>query len=78
LEAHAELILALVTEGADLTLKETLVELLKRGVRTSKSALSRFFIRHNITLKKNSTSCGTTASGRGPRTPTLDARARHA
>ena len=78
LEAHAEFILALVTERADLTLKETLVELLKRGVRTSKSALSRFFIRHNITLKKNSTSRGTTASGRGPRTPTLDARARHA
>ena len=78
LEAHAEFILALVTERADLTLKETLVELLKRRIRTSKSALSRFFIRHNITLKKNSTSRGTTASGRGPRTPTLDARARHA
>jgi transposase len=52
LEAHAEFILALVTERADLTLKETLVELLKRRIRTSKSALSRFFIRHNITLKK--------------------------
>jgi transposase len=78
LEAHAEFILALVTERADLTLKETLVELLKRRIRTSKSALSRFFIRHNITLKKNFTSRGTTASGRGPRTPTLDARARHA
>jgi transposase len=78
LEAHAEFILALVTERTDLTLKETLVELLKRRIRTSKSALSRFFIRHNITLKKNSTSRGTTASGRGPRAPTLDARARHA
>lgn len=78
LEAHAEFILALVTERTDLTLKETLVELLKRRIRTSKSALSRFFIRHNITLKKNSTSRGTTASGRGPRAPMLDARARHA
>jgi transposase len=78
LEAHAEFILALVTERTDLTLKETLVELLKRRIRTSKSALSRFFIRHNITLKKNSASRGTTASGRGPRAPTLDARARHA
>jgi transposase len=78
LEAHAEFILVLVTKQSDLTLKETLVELLKRRIRTSKSALSRFFIRHNITLKKNSASRGTTASGRGPRAPTLDARARHA
>jgi len=53
LEAHAERILALVAERPDLTLKETLVELLKRRIRTSKSALSRFFIRHNITFKKS-------------------------
>jgi hypothetical protein len=33
-------------------LKETLVELLKRRIRTSKSALSRFFVRHDITFKK--------------------------
>jgi hypothetical protein len=78
LEAHAEWILAGVAERPDLTLKETLVELLKRRIRTSKSALSRFFIRHNITLKQKSASRGTTTSGRGPRAPTLDARARHA
>ncbi len=53
MEAHAERILALVAERPDLTLKETLVELLKRRIRTSKSALSRFFIRHNITFKKS-------------------------
>ena len=52
LEAHAEQILALVAERPDLTLKEALVELLKRRIRTSKSALSRFFIRHDITFKK--------------------------
>ena len=52
LETHAEWILALVAERPDLTLKETLVELLKRRIRTSKSALSRFLIRHDITLKK--------------------------
>jgi hypothetical protein len=32
LEAHAEYILALVAEQPDLTLKETLVELLKRRI----------------------------------------------
>jgi transposase len=52
LEAHAERILALVAERPDLTLKEALVELLKRRIRTSKSALSRFFDRHGITVKK--------------------------
>jgi transposase len=78
LEAHAEYILALVAERPDLTLKETLAELLKRRIRTSKSALSRFFARHDITFKKKPASRGTTTSGRGPRAPTLDARARHA
>ena len=53
LEAHKESILALVAEQPDLTLKETLVKLLKRRIRTSKSALSRFFARHGITLKKS-------------------------
>ena len=78
LEAHAEKILALVAERADLTLKETLVELLKRRIRTSKSALSRFFARHDITLKKRPASRGTTASRGGPRASTLDTRTRHA
>jgi transposase len=78
LEAHAERILALVAERPDLTLKEALVELLKRRIRTSKSALSRFFDRHGITVKKKPASRGTTASGRGSCAPTLDTRARHA
>lgn len=78
LEAHKASILAVVAEQPDLTLKETLVKLLKRRIRTSKSALSRFFIRHDITLKKKPASRGTTTRGRRPRPPTLDARARHA
>ena len=78
LEAHKESILALVAEQPDLTLKETLVKLLKRRIRTSKSALSRFFARHGITLKKKPASRGTTTRGGRPRAPTLDARARHA
>ena len=78
LEAHAERILALVAERPDLTLLETVAELLKRRIRTSKSALSRFFGRHGITFKKKLASRGTTASRRGPRAPTLDSRARHA
>src|SRR5215813_12007492 len=53
LEAHAERILALVAERPDLTLMETVAELLKRRIQTSKSALSRFFHRHGITFKKS-------------------------
>jgi len=78
LETHAERILKLAAARPDLTLNETLAELLKGRIRTSKSALSRFFDRHGITLKKKPASRGTTASGRGPRAPTLDTRARHA
>jgi transposase len=78
LETHKESILALVAEQPDLTLKETLVRLVKRRIRTSKSALSRFFARHSITLKKKPASRGTTTRRRRPRSPTLDARARHA
>lgn len=52
MEQHAEEILALLAEQPDLTLKETVRELLKRRIRTSKSALARFFARHDITFKK--------------------------
>ena len=45
LERHVEQILALVTEQADLTLEETVAELRKRRIRTSKSAVARFFQR---------------------------------
>ena len=78
LEAHAERILTLIAERPDLTLLETVAELLKRRIQTSKSALSRFFGRHGITFKKKSASRRTTASRRGSRAPTMDSRARHA
>jgi len=78
LEAHAERILALVAERPDLTLMETVAELLKRRIQTSKSALSRFFHRHGITFKKKPAGRRAPASRRGSRAPTLDSRARHA
>ena|SRR5438105_124248 len=78
LEAHAKRILALVAERPDLTLKEALMELLKRRIRTSRSSLWRFLDRHDITFKKKPASRGAGASRRGPRASTLDPRARHA
>jgi transposase len=52
LEKRAAQILALQADKPDRSLKETVRELAKRRIKTSKSALSRFFLRHNITYKK--------------------------
>jgi transposase len=78
LEKRAALIMAVSAEHPDLTLMETVAELRRRRIRTSKSALSRFFGRHDITFKKKPASRGTAASRRGPGAPALDSRARHA
>ena len=52
LEEFATEILAMIAKHPDLTLLETLAELRKRRIRTSRSSLWRFLDRHNITLKK--------------------------
>jgi transposase len=78
LEEFAAEVLALLAEQRDLTLVETVTELRKRRIKTSRSSLWRFLDRHNITLKKKSASCRTGASRRGARASTLDSRARHA
>ncbi len=79
LERHAERILALVAEQPDLTLEEIVAELRKRRIRTSQSAVWRFFERHEITFKKKESASGRTATRRrGPGAPALDPRTRHA
>ena len=78
LEEFAEEVLALVAEQPDLTLVETVVELRRRRIRTSRSSLWRFLDRHGITLKKKPASRRTAAGRCGPSAATLDPRARHA
>ena len=78
LERCAARVLAVIAKQPDLTLMEAVAELGRRRIRTSKSALSRFFDRHGITLKKKLASRRTGASGRGPCAPPLDSGARHA
>jgi|SRR4051812_38946603 len=78
LEERAEHVLAVIADHPDLTLVETVTQLGKRRIRTSRSALWRFLDRHGITLKKKPAGRGATASGRGPRAPALDPRARYA
>ena len=78
LEEFTAKILHLIAERPDLTLVETVAELRKRRIKTSRSSLWRFLDRHDITLKKKPAS-GRTATRRcGASAPTLDARARHA
>jgi len=54
LEVHATVILEVVRAQPDAAFVELLVVLKKRGIRTSRSALWRFFGRHGITFKKKS------------------------
>ena len=56
----------------DLTLVETVAELRKRRIKTSRSSLWRFLDRHNITLKKSAASSRTAASRCGASAPPLD------
>jgi transposase len=67
LEECAARVLALIAEHPDLTLMETATTLSRWRIRTSQSAVSRFFIRHGITFKKKPASRGARASGRGAR-----------
>lgn len=76
LEKSAERILALVVEQPDLTLIETIVELRRWRIRTSRSALSRFYYRHDITVKKKPAGRGAASSRRSSSAPPLDQRAR--
>jgi transposase len=53
LEKHSRQILALISAQRDLTLDEIVSALHKRRIPGSRSALSRFFARHGITIKKS-------------------------
>lgn len=76
LEKHAQRILALISEQPDITLDEIVLALHKRRIPGSRSALSRFFARHGITVKKKSAGGRAKAGRRGSGAPTLDPRAR--
>ena len=78
LEKHAQEILGLARERPDLTLDEIVLALRKRRIVGSRSALSRFFARHDFTIKKKPARCRTKASRRGSGAPSLDPRARAA
>jgi transposase len=78
LEKYSERILALIREQPDLTLDEMVLALRKRRTPASRSALSRFFARHDITVKKKPAGGGAQASRRSSGAPTMGPRARFA
>jgi len=77
LEDHAQFLLGLVTEQPDLTLDEVVEAMSKARIAGSRTAVWRFYERHDFSFKKNFVRGGAKACRRGPRTATLDARAGH-
>ena len=77
LEKHADFLLGLIAERADLTLDEVVSVMRKHKIPGSRTAVWRFFERHKITFKKKSARGGAGAHGRGAGAPSLDARTRH-
>jgi transposase len=77
LEAHANFLLALIEEQADLSLDEVVSAMRKHKIAGSRTAVWRFFQRHKITFKKKPARGRAEAHGRGAGAATLDARTRH-
>jgi transposase len=76
LEEHANWLLTLIAAQPDLTLDEVVAVMRKRRIAGSRSAVWRLFARHGISFKKKEPARSRArASRRGPRPPTLDARA---
>ncbi len=74
LDDHAELVLGLIADCADLTVEEIRAELHARGVRAGHGSVWRFFYRHGISFKKNRTRQRARSARRGGRSPTVAAR----
>ncbi len=77
LEQHAEFLLALIEEQADLTLDEVVAVMRKHRIAGSRTAVWRFFQRHKISFKKSLARGGAAACGCGASTAALDARPGH-
>jgi transposase len=77
LEKHAEFLLGLIEAQPDLTLDEVVSAMRRHKVPGSRTAVWRFFQRHQITFKKSPARGRAGAPGRGPRPAALDARAGH-
>ena len=62
LEEHVKALLALVAQQPDLTLDEIVAAMRKRRIPGSRTAVWRFFARHDFTYKKNLARRGATTA----------------
>src|SRR5262249_39695660 len=77
LEKHADFLLGLIARRPDLTLDEAVLAMHRHKIPGSRSAMWRFFKRHNVTFKKKPARGGGGARGRGASAPALDAGTGH-
>ena len=75
LEEHATWLLALIAEQPDLTLEEVVAAMGKQRIEGSRTAVWRFFERHDVSFKKNAVRQRAKPRRCGPRAPTLDTAA---
>ena len=77
LDKHAEFLLGLTVERPDMTLDEIVAAMARAGIAGSRTAVWRFYERHDISFKKKPVRGGAKAHRGGSRTAALDATARH-
>ena len=77
LEEHSEFLLGLTVERPDMTLDEIVAAMARAGVAGSRTAVWRFYERHDIGFKKKLVRARAKARTNGSRTQALDATARH-
>ena len=77
LDEHAEFLLRLIVERPDMTLDEIVAAMSRAGIEGSRTAVWRFYERHEISFKKNFVRSRAKARRRSPRAATLDARTVH-
>jgi len=78
LEEHADFLLTLVAQQPDLTLDEVVAMMRKRKLPGKRTAVWRFFQRHNITFKKKPAGGRAATARRGAGTQALETSATHA
>src|ERR1700756_1857777 len=67
LDEHAEFLLGLIIEQPDLTLDEIVATMSRAGIEGSRTAVWRFYERHEISFKKNFVRSRATARRCDPR-----------
>jgi len=77
LDEHSEFLLGLTVEQPDMTLDEIVAAMARAGIAGSRTAVWRFYERHDISFKKKPVRGGAKARRSGSRTSALDATARH-